>query len=135
MQRLIGIFLALVASIVAFTAMASAQGLLPTIWRSDQGAILKILQADPASGRFTGIFISGPGGPCPGVPYALSGRVVGKRMVFRTTRNWTSDCRATTVWSGRLVGPATVSTYGVTTYFAPNGRVVRSSGTSVFQRI
>ena len=131
MQRLIGICLAFFAS----TAVASAQGLLPSVWKSDQGAILKILAADAATGNFTGIFISGPTGPCPGVPYALSGRLVGKRVVFSTTRNWTMDCRANTIWSGRLVGPATVSTYGVTTYFAPGGRVVKSSGTSVFQRI
>src|SRR5882757_5095320 len=83
MRRLISVFLALVAS----TVVASAQGFLPSVWQSDQGAILKILQADAATGSFTGIFISGPTGPCPGVPYALSGRVVGKRMIFRTTRS------------------------------------------------
>jgi len=131
MYRLIGAFLALAVS----TTMSAAQGLLPTVWQSNQGAIMKILQADPVSGSFTGIFISGPTGPCPGVPYALAGRVIGNRMVFRNTRSWTFDCRATTVWSGRLIGPASLSAFGVTTYFAPDGRVLKSSGTSVFQRI
>jgi len=131
MYRLIGAFLALAVS----TAVSAAQGLLPAVWQSNQGAVMKILQADPVTGNFTGIFISGPAGPCPGVPYALTGRMIGNRMVFRTTRNWTSDCRATTVWSARLIGPATASAFGVTTYFSPDGRVLKSSGTSVFQRI
>lgn len=130
MYRVIAVCLALVAS----TAASSAQGLFPSVWRSDQGAILKVLRVD-ATGNFTGVFINGPGGPCPGVPYDLAGRMMGPRVAFQTSRNWTADCRATTVWSGRFIGPATVATRGVTTYVGPDGRVIRARGRSVFQRL
>ncbi|MCC6779606.1 MAG: hypothetical protein IT537_23745 [Hyphomicrobiales bacterium] len=132
MYRVLAVLLALVAS----TVVSSAQGLLlPSVWQSDRGAILKVLWADPATGNFTGVFINGPDGPCPGVPYRLAGRMVDGRVAFETSRDWTLDCRATTVWSGRFVGPATVATRGVTTYVGPDGRVVRARGTSVFQRL
>jgi len=92
-------------------------------------------RVDPATGNFTGVFISGPAGSCPGVPYDLAGRVRGTRVVFQTWRNWTPDCRVTTVWSGRFVSPTTVAARGIATYVAPNGRVVRVRGTEIFQRI
>jgi hypothetical protein len=92
-------------------------------------------RVDPATGNFTGVFISGPAGSCPGVPYDLAGRVRGTRVVFQTWRNWTPDCRVTTVWSGRFVSPTTVAARGIATYVAPNGRMVRVRGTEIFQRI
>jgi hypothetical protein len=113
--------------LLASAAAASAQGLFPSVWQSQRGA--------PATGNFTGSFISGPAGTCQGVPYDLVGRVRGPRVVFQTSRNWTTDCRATTVWSGRFVSPTTLVTRGIATYVAPNGRVARVRGTEVFQRI
>jgi hypothetical protein len=131
MYRIIAALFLLVAS----AAASSAQGLLPSVWQSQRGALLKVLRVDPATGNFTGVFISSPAGSCPGVPYDLAGRVRGPRVVFQTSRNWTPDCRVTTVWSGRFVSPTTVVTRGIATYVAPNGRVTRAQGTEVFQRI
>jgi hypothetical protein len=130
MYRIIAALLLLVASATA----SSAQGLFPSVWQSQRGALLKVLAVD-ATGNFTGVFISGPAGTCPGVPYDLAGRVGGPRLVFQTSRNWTTDCRATTVWSGRFVSPTTVVARGIATYVAPNGRVARVRGREVFQRI
>src|SRR6266568_7421647 len=98
MSRIIAALFLLLAS----AAASSAQGLFPSVWQSQRGALLKVLAVDP-SGNFTGVFISGPAGTCPGVPFDLAGRVRGPRVVFQTSRNWTPDCRATTVWSGRFV--------------------------------
>jgi hypothetical protein len=131
MYRIIAALLLLVASAVA----SSAQGLFPSVWQSQRGAVLKVLAVDPATGNFTGVFVSGPAGTCPGVPYDLAGRVQGPRVAFQTLRNWTTDCRATTVWFGRFVSPTTVVARGLATYVAPNGRVARVRGTEVFQRI
>src|SRR2546422_9868637 len=131
MFRIIAALVLLLAS----AAASSAQGLFPSVWQSQRGALLKVLAVDPATGNFTGVFISGPAGSCPGVPYDLAGRVRGTRVVFQTWRNWTPDCRVTTVWSGRFVSPTTVAARGIATYVAPNGRVTRVRGTEVFQRI
>jgi hypothetical protein len=125
MRRTIVAFALLLAS----AATASAQGLFPSVWQTQRGGLLKVLQVDPA-GNFSGIFISSPSGPCPGVPYNLVGRVQGPRVVFQTSRTWTSDCNVTTNWSGRFVSPTTVVATG-TAFFG--GRRVR--GTEVFQRI
>src|SRR6266516_5886729 len=121
--------------LLASAAGASAQGLFPSVWQRLRGALLKVLAVDPDTGNFTGSFISGPAGTCQGVPYDLVGRVRGPRVVFQTSRNWTTDCRATTVWSGRFVSPTTVATRGIATYVAPNGRVTRVRGTEIFHRI
>jgi hypothetical protein len=131
MYRIIAALLLLVASATA----SSAQGLFPSVWQSQRGALLKVLAVDAATGNFTGVFISGPAGTCQGVPYDLAGRVRGPRVLFQTSRNWTTDCRATTMWSGRFVSPTTVVATGIATYVAPNGRVARVRGTEVFQRI
>jgi hypothetical protein len=120
--------------LLASTAASSAQGLSPSVWQSQRGALLKVLSVDSATGNFTGVFVSGPAGTCPGVPYDLAGRVRAPRVAFQTSRNWTTDCRATTVWSGRFVSPTTVVTRGITTYVAPNGRLTRVRGTETFQR-
>jgi hypothetical protein len=125
MRRTIVAFALLLAS----AATASAQGLFPSVWQTQRGGLLKVLQVDPA-GNFSGIFISSPGGPCPGVPYNLVGRVRGARVVFQTSRTWTSDCNVTTNWFGRFVSPTTVVARG-TAFVA--GRRVR--GVEVFQRI
>ena len=125
MRRIITAFVILLAS----AAAVSAQGLFPSVWQTQRGAVLKVLWVD-AAGNFTGVFISSPAGPCPGVPYRLAGSVRGSRVVFQTWRNWTSDCNVTTNWSGRFVSPTTVVARG-SAYFA--GRRVR--GTEVFQRI
>ena len=127
--------IAAVFLLLASTAASSAQGLSPSVWQSQRGALLKVLSVDPATGNFTGVFVSGPAGTCPGVPYDLAGRVHGPRVVFQTSRNWTTDCRATTVWSGRFVSPTTVAATGIVTYVAPNGRLTRVRGTEIFQRI
>jgi hypothetical protein len=66
--------------LLASAAASSAQGLFPSVWQSQRGALLKILAVDPATGNFTGVFISGPAGTCPGVPYDLAGRVRGSRV-------------------------------------------------------
>jgi hypothetical protein len=130
MTRIMATLFLLLASVTA----SSAQGLFPSVWQSQRGALLKVLAVDPA-GNFTGVFVSGPAGTCPGVPYDLVGRVRGPRVAFQTSRNWTPDCRATTVWSGRFVSPTTVAATGIVTYVAPNGRLTRVRGTEIFQRI
>ena len=84
--------------VIASTAASSAQGF--SIWKSERGAILKVLRIDSATGNFSGIFISSPTGPCPAVPYDLAGRVrlPQRHVVFTTSRTWTSDCGGP--WSG-----------------------------------
>jgi hypothetical protein len=125
MRRTIVVFSLLLAS----AATASAQGLSPSVWQSQRGGLLKVLSVDPA-GNFSGVFISSPTGPCPGVPYNLVGSVRGPRVVFQTSRNWTSDCNVTTNWSGRFVSPTTIVARGSALVA---GRRVR--GEEVFQRI
>ena len=125
MRRIISASLLVLAS----AATASAQGLSPSVWQSQRGGVLKVLSADPA-GNFTGVFISSPTGPCPGVPYNVVGSVRGPRVVFQTSRNWTSDCNVTTSWSGRFVSPTTIVARG-SAFVA--GRRVR--GEEVFRRI
>src|SRR4030095_6148305 len=66
MTRIIATLFLLLASVTA----SSAQGLFPSVWQSQRGALLKVLAVDPA-GNFTGVFVSGPAGTCPGVPYDL----------------------------------------------------------------
>src|SRR5262245_29820535 len=117
------------ALLLASAATASAQALFPSVWQTQRGGLLKVLSVDPA-GNFTGVFISSPTGPCPGVPYNLVGRVRGSLVVFQTSRNWTSDCNVTTNWTGRFVSPTTVAATGIAIVA---GRRVR--GTEVFQRI
>jgi hypothetical protein len=125
MRRIISASLLILAS----AATASAQGLSPSVWQSQRGGVLKMLSVDPA-GNFTGVFISSATGPCPGVPYNVVGSVRGPRVVFQTSRNWTSDCNVTTNWSGRFVSPTTIVARGSALVA---GRRVR--GEEVFQRI
>jgi hypothetical protein len=125
MRRTIAAFALLLAS----AATASAQGLFPSVWQTQRGGVLKVLRVD-AGGNFTGVFISSPTGPCPAVPYNLVGSVRGPRVVFQTSRNWTSDCNVTTNWSGRFVSPTTIVARGSALVA---GRRVR--GVEVFQRI
>ena len=125
MRRIIAAFVLVLAS----AATASAQGLFPSVWQTQRGGLLKVLSVD-AAGHFSGVFISSPAGPCPGVPYNLVGSVRGPRVFFQTSRNWTSDCNVTTNWSGRFVSPTTVVARGSATFA---GRRVR--GTEVFQRM
>src|SRR5882757_7728950 len=63
--------------LVASAAASSAQGLLPSVWQSERGAVLKILNADPVTGTFSGVFLSNPAGPCPAVPYNVAGGIRG----------------------------------------------------------
>jgi len=116
--------------LVAPAAASSAQGLLPSVWQSERGAVLKILTADPATGTFSGVFLSNPAGPCPAVPYNVAGGIRGNLIGFQTSRTWTPDCSVTAVWSGRLVGPATIAARWTATSVGPNGR--RTRGTEVF---
>jgi len=131
MYRIIAALFVLVAS----AAAASAQALSPSVWKSDGGAIAKVLRADPATGAFSGVFLSNPSGPCPAVPYDLTGRARGVRVAFQTSRTWTSDCRVTAVWSGRFVNPTTVVARWVATSVGPDGRRVTKRGKEVFRRI
>ena len=131
MYRIIAALFLLVAS----AAASSAQGLFPSVWQSQQGALLKVLWVDPPTGNFGGVFITRPAGPCPAVPADLAGRVRGPRVAFQTSRTWTLDCRVTAVWFGRFINPTTIATRWIATSVAPNGRVVRTRGTEVFQRI
>jgi hypothetical protein len=133
MYRVIAALFLLLASV----ASSSAQGLSPSVWQGQRGSLLKVLGADSASGNFTGVLISSPGGPCPGVPYELAGQIRGPRVVFQTSRSWIarSDCPVTTVGSGRFVSPTTVATRWIATYTGPNGRPVRVRGEEIFQRI
>jgi hypothetical protein len=131
MYRIVAALFLLLASVAA----SSAQGLSPSVWQGQRGSLIKVLGVDPASGNFTGVFISKLAGACPGVPYQLVGRVGGPRIVFQTSRNWTPDCQVTTVGSGRFLSPTTVATRWIATYAGPNGRPVRVRGTEIFQRI
>ena len=130
MYRVIAALFLLVASAVA----SSAQGIWPAIWRSDQGAILKVLSVDSATGNVAGVFISNPSGQCPGVAYDLTGRVRGSRVIFQTSRTL-PDCRATAIWYGRYIGSTGLATRWVATTVTPNGRAVRTRGRAIFQRI
>jgi len=125
MSRVIAAFFFLLAS----AATASAQGLFPSVWQTQRGALLKVLSVD-AAGNFTGVFISSPTAPCPAVPYNVVGSVRGPLVVFQTSRNWTADCNVTTNWSGRFVSPTTIVARGSAIF---GGRRVR--GTEIFQRI
>ena len=125
MRGIIAAFFLLLAS----AATASAQGLSPSVWQSQRGAVLKVLSVGTA-GNFSGVFITSPGGPCPAVPYNLAGSVRGPRVVFQTWRNWTPDCNMTTNWSGRFVSPTTIAARGRAVFA---GRTVLV--TEVFQRI
>jgi hypothetical protein len=136
MYRIITALFVLVASAAAASAQSlSAQGLSPSVWKSDGGALLKVLRADPATGNFGGVFLSNPSGPCPAVPYDLTGRMRGPRVAFQTSRTWTTDCRVTAVWSGRFVNPTTVATRWTATSVGPDGRPVTKKGTEIFRRI
>src|SRR5262245_52933164 len=130
-------FTTAMALLIASVAAASAQAGLPSIWQSQRGAIVKVFNIDRASGAFSGVFINGTSGACPGVNYNLTGRVLRpqRRVVFRTSNTWSSDCAVTTVWAGRALGSSSVATRWIATYRAPNGRLVRTSGTEVFRRI
>jgi hypothetical protein len=125
MYRIIAAFFLLVASV----ATSSAQpALFPSVWQNPQGSLLKVLATDP-SGSFRGVFINyGP--PCPGAVYDVAGAVRGPLIGFQTWKAWSFDCRATTVWRGRMINPTTVVVKWTMTY---GGRTVR--GTDTFRRI
>ena len=103
MYRIVAAFLLLVASV----ATSSAQGLLyPSVWRNQQGSLLKVLGSDPATGQFSGIYIN-YGGICPGAPYDVSRRHPrGPRLGFQAWRAVSPYCKSTTsgtgAWSTRL---------------------------------
>src|SRR5262245_10854243 len=107
MYRVIAALFLLFAS----SAAASGQGLFTSVLPTQRGALLNVLSVD-AAGNFTGVFITSPGGPCPAVPYNVVGNVRGPRVVFQTSRNWTSDCNVTTNWSGGFVSPTTIVATG-----------------------
>ena len=121
--------------VVASAVVASAQALLPSVWRSDSGAMLKVLYGDPGFGNFSGVFLSNPGGPCPIVPYNVAGRIRGPWVAFQTSRTWTPDCSVTAIWHGRFVSPTTIVARWTATSVGPNGRVIRTHGREVFNRL
>jgi hypothetical protein len=65
-------------------------GLMLSVWQSQRGALLKVLAVDPATGNFTGAFISVRRAPVRAFP-TIWRAVRGSRVVFQTSRNWTSD--------------------------------------------
>jgi hypothetical protein len=121
--------------VVATAAAASAQALLPSVWRSERGALLKVLYGDPGIGNFSGVFLSDPSAPCPVVPYNLAGRIRGPWVGFETSRTWTPDCSVTAVWRGRFVTPTTIVARWTATSVGPNGGVIRTHGREVFNRM
>jgi hypothetical protein len=125
--------------VIASTAASSAQGSLPSpsLWQSERGAILKVLRIDPATGSFSGVFISSPTGPCPAVPFDLAGRVQlpQRRVAFTTSRTWTSDCAGTVVWRGRAIGKGAAAVTWTARTVGPNGQVATTRGTEIFKRI
>jgi len=131
MHRIIAALLLVVAS----TAAASAQVVLPSVWQSRTGAILKVLYPAPVAGGFSGVFLSNPSAPCPIVPYNMAGRVRGPWIAFQTSRTWTQDCSVTAVWHGRFVTPTTFVARWTATSVGPNGRLIRTHGREVFNRI
>ena len=129
MNRVIGALFLVGAS----AGVASAQAVLPSVWRSDRGAVMKALYGDP--GGFSGVFLSTPSAPCPVVPYNVAGRIRGPWIVFQTSRTWTPDCSVTAVWHGRFVRPTTFVARWSATSLGPDGRVIRTHGREVFNRI
>jgi hypothetical protein len=123
--------------VIASATTSWAQTFRPSMWRSERGAILKVLNIDPATGAFAGVFISSPTGACPAVPYDLTGRVQlrQRRVAFTTSRTWTSDCAVTTFWSGRAIGGGAAAVTWRSRAVGPDGRAVWSRGTEVFTRI
>jgi len=123
--------------VIASATASWAQGSRPSLWQSERGAILKVLNIDPATGNFSGVFITSPTGPCPAVPYDLAGRVQlpQRRVTFTTSRTWTSDCGGTVVWSGRAIGQGAAAVTWTATTVGPNGRPVTTRGTEIFKRI
>src|SRR5712691_10410262 len=123
--------------VIASATAASAQLSRPSLWQSERGAILKVLNIDPATGNFSGVFISSPTGPCPAVPYDLAGRIrlPQRHVTFTTSRTWTSDCGGTVFWSGHALGQGTAAVTWTARTVGPNGRVVRTRGTEIFKRI
>jgi hypothetical protein len=117
--------------IMVSTAVSWAQDLSPSVWRSERGALLKVLWVD-VGGDFSGVFLSAPTNPCPVVPYNMAGGVRGLRVRFQTSRDWTSDCSISAVWFGRFVSPTTMVVRWIAT--GPGGGV-RIRGTEVFHRI
>jgi hypothetical protein len=120
--------------VVASAVVASAQALLPSVWRSDRGALLKVLYGD-GTGGFRGVFLSNPSEPCPVVPYNVAGGIRGRWIGFETSRTWTPDCSVTAVWHGRFVTPTTIVARWTATSVGPNGRRIRTYGREVFHRI
>ena len=132
-------FIVALALVIASTAASSAQGWLlsPSLWQSERGAVLKVLRIDPATGDFSGVFISSPTGPCPAVPFDLAGRVQlpQRRVAFTTMRTWTADCGGTAVWHGRAIGRGVAAVRWTARSVGPNGQVVTTRGTEIFKRI
>ena len=125
MYRIITAFFLLVASVATSWAQPA---LFPSVWQNQNGSLLKVLATDPA-GNFRGVFINyGP--PCPGAVFDAAGAIRGPLIGFQTGRAWSPDCRATTVWRGRMINPTTVVVKWVMTY---GGRTVR--GVDTFRRI
>jgi hypothetical protein len=93
------------ALVLASATASWAQTARPSLWQSERGAILKVLNIDPATGNFSGIFITSPTGQCPAVLYDLAGhiRLPQRQVTFTTSPRWTSDCAPTVVWSGHAL--------------------------------
>src|SRR5262249_29798793 len=119
--------------VLASATAASAQSWRPTIWQSERGAIVKVLNIDPATGNFSGILITGPTGACPGVRYDMTGHVrrAQRRADFAASNTWSSDCAGTVVWRGRAIGPDTAAVRWIAKSTGPNGRVVTRRGTEI----
>src|SRR5262245_24525644 len=132
-------FTVALALVVASATASSAQSLnwRPTLWQSERGAIVKVLNIDPATGNFSGVLISSPTGPCPSVRYDVTGRVrpALRRVVFVSSNTWSSDCKASVLWSGRSIGPGTAAVRWIAKSTGPDGQVVTRRGTELFKRM
>jgi hypothetical protein len=65
----------------------------------------------------------------------LTGRIRGPWIGFQTSRTWTRDCSVTAVWRGRFVTPTMIVARWTATSFGPDGRVIRTRGREVFNRM
>jgi hypothetical protein len=65
----------------------------------------------------------------------VAGRIRGPWIGFETSRTWTPDCSVTAVWRGRFVTPTTMVARWTATSVGPDGRVIRTRGREVFNRI
>ncbi len=127
-----------ILALLFFLLPFSAQAQVPSFstWVNTRGSVLAVFFVDPATGAFTGTYVNKAAGfECQGVPYAASGVSRGTSVTF--TVNWKGilvpDCHSTTVWTGRLLGPA-LKTKWKLDYVGADGKPHTMRGTDVFTK-